>query len=123
MPCLEGLLDAPVLAGMEGQDRHPATGFQAHGQQGEELIQHRKLIIHRDAKGLEGSLEHPPQLLQSFCVGKQPLQCLSNAVRQLCGRGDGLPMNGAGYDFRVGFIGVLLQQVRQILFADRLQQG
>ena len=62
---LEGLLHAPVLAGMEGEDGHAPAGVQTCGQAAQEGFEGGKLVVHRDPHGLKDAAGGQFQLFNS----------------------------------------------------------
>ena len=54
---LECLFYAPVLAGVEREDRGAAAGGEAVGQVAQEGVERRQLVVHEDADRLKGPLE------------------------------------------------------------------
>ena len=50
---LEGVFDAAVFAGVEGEDGEAAAGVEAPGQDAQEGVEGGKFFVHFDADGLE----------------------------------------------------------------------
>jgi hypothetical protein len=101
---------------VKGQDRHPAARRQALRQQPQERIERGEFVVHRNAQGLERTARG------HFDVGlrqtwQRRVETGAQQALQSMGGVEGLLLEKTGDEMRVRFIGVFLEQAREILFA------